>query len=105
MKMRNGLVSEKRSKDTQFSIKNSYPPTKESVIVSEARIDIIVIRLTRTHNMRIKVIGDSHIDFLLQICHKWCCYFWNRVRADASLNGSRQMSHMFWKRTSCRRRT
>ncbi len=50
--------------------------------------------------MRIKVVGDSHIDFLLQICHKWCCYIWNRVRADASLNGSRQMSHMFWKRTS-----
>src|SRR5882762_10875104 len=102
MKMRNGLVSEKRSKNTQFSIKNSYPPTKEKcrVIVSEAMID-----LTRTHNMRIKVVGDSHIDFLLQTCHKWCCYFWNRVRADASLNGSRQISPMFWKRTSCRRRT
>ena len=39
----------------------------------------------RTHDMRIKVIGDGHIDGLFTFCHKWCRDFGNGVCPDASL--------------------
>jgi hypothetical protein len=39
----------------------------------------------RTHDMRVKVIAESHVDGLVYLRPEWRRDFWDRVRPDTSL--------------------
>ena len=39
----------------------------------------------RTHDVRVKMVADGHINTLFHLCHKRCCDIWNRIRPNASL--------------------
>jgi hypothetical protein len=52
--------------DVQFSIKNSYPPVKKMFIsIPGSTRDVKKIR--RTHDVGIKVIGNGHVNRLVQV--------------------------------------
>ena len=70
----------------QFSVKNSYPPVqaRESFELSLGTQEYFE-KEARTHDMRVKVIPESHVDRLLYLRPEWRCDFRDRVRPDTSL--------------------
>jgi hypothetical protein len=69
--------------DVQFSIRNSYPP-EGNIVVSVPRHGRCQPE-QRTHDMRIEVITNGHVNLLLHVCPERRRDLGNRVCSNPSL--------------------